>query len=134
MRLLGVDFGFKRIGLAVAETEPFVATPRTPLPASGKLAEDARLLAEIARKEEAISIVLGLPLEETGVEGKMAKIVKQLADRLRDEGLTVALVDERYSSVRADRAMRDANLKGSDRRKRKDGEAACLILEDFVHG
>jgi putative Holliday junction resolvase len=133
MRILGVDFGFKRIGLAVAETEPFVATPRRPLAASGKLAEDARRLAEIARKEDVSEIVLGLPIEESGGEGRMARIVRQLAECLKAEGTTVRLADERYSSVNADQVMREANLKGSERRKRKDGEAACRILEEYVH-
>lgn len=133
MRLLGVDFGFKRIGLAVAERDPFLPTPRPSVDASGTLEKDAVTLADFARKEGVDVIVMGLPVEETGEEGKMARIVRQLGDRLISEGLDVKYVDERYSSVKAVATMREAGLKGSDVRKRKDGEAACLILEDFVN-
>lgn len=132
MRLIGVDFGFRRIGLAVADDDPFLPTPRPSLEASGTLAKDAAALASLARREGADQIVLGLPIEESGEEGKMARIVRQLGERLEKEGIKVAFVDERYSSVRAEASMREAGLKGSERRKRKDGEAACLILESFV--
>ena len=134
MRLLGVDFGFKRIGLAVTDEEPFLPTPRPSLAASGTLAKDALVLTELARKEGAEVIVVGLPIEETGEEGKMARIVRQLGDHIEKGGIRVQYVDERYTSVHADETMRQAGLKGSDRRKRKDGEAACLILESFMNG
>ena len=58
MRLLGVDFGFKRIGIAVAETEPCIITARATIEASGKLATDAQRLVEMARKEEGDAGVL----------------------------------------------------------------------------
>lgn len=134
MRLMAVDFGFKRIGLAFTDDEPFLPTPRPPLATSGTLAKDAAALADVAKKEGASLVIVGLPLEESGEEGKMARIVRKLGDRLEGEGLSVRFVDERYSSVHAEETMRQAGLKGSERRKRKDGEAACLILEAFING
>ena len=129
-----MDFGFKRIGLAVTDEQPFLPTPRSPLTASGTLAKDAAVLAEMAHKEGIELIVLGLPIEESGEEGKMARIVRQLGGHIEKGGIRVQYVDERYTSVHADETMRLAGLKGSDRRKRKDGEAACLILETFMNG
>ncbi len=133
MRLLGVDFGFTRIGLAVAETEPAVATPRTALTASGALRKDAAAIAEIARKEEVQAIVLGLPIEPSGEEGRMARICRQLGSHLEALGFSVELIDERLSSVEADSALRDQGLTAARRRRRVDGVAAGLILERYLN-
>lgn len=134
MRLLGVDFGMSRIGLAVAETEFEVATPRPPLKAAGKLRLDAEAIVALAREEHADRVVLGLPVEETGEEGRMARIARQLAGHMESLGLNVELVDERYTSVESEEALRDQGLKASSRRKRRDSASAILILERYMHG
>jgi putative holliday junction resolvase len=134
MRLLGVDFGFKRIGLAVADGDFGVATPRSGLAASGKLETDAEAIAALARKEEVQEIVLGLPLEPEGAEGRMARICRQLAGHLEARGFQVRLVDETLSSVAAEEGLLRQGLKGSHRRKLRDGEAARIILERYLHG
>jgi putative Holliday junction resolvase len=133
MRLLGVDFGFKRIGLAVVDSEVGLPAPRNPLAASGKLKTDANVLHELAKKEQAEGIVLGLPVEPDGEEGRMARICRQLAGHLEALGRPVYLVDERLSSAEAERTLLDGGLKASERRKRRDAEAACLILERYLH-
>lgn len=132
MRILGVDFGFKRIGLAVAESEFGVITPKTALEATGTLKRDAENLAQIASKEEVDRVVLGLPVEEDGNLGKMARVCETVAAHLRTYGLTVELVDERYSSVEAETALRQEDLKASQRRKLRDGEAARILLERYL--
>lgn len=132
MRLLGVDFGFARIGIAVAETEFGIVSARPALAASGTLKKDAKALADFAKKEQADQLVLGLPLED-GEEGKMARICRTLADAIRAHGVPVVFVDETLSSVQAERSLRDDGLKASQRRKLKDGEAARLILERYMH-
>ncbi len=132
MRLIGVDFGFARIGIAVAETSPAVIGVRRPIAASGKLKVDAAALASLARAEEAAEIVLGLPLEEDGADGRMARISRQLAGHLSDLGWSVHLVDERYTSRESEELMTEAGLKGSQKRKAKDGEAAARILERYL--
>ena len=134
MRLLGVDFGMARIGLAVGESEHDLATPRPPLAASGKLKTDAAAIAAIAKKEQAETVVVGLPIEEDGEEGKMARIARLLAGHIQDLGFKVALVDERMTSVEAESGLRRMDLKASERRKLRDGEAASLILERFMQG
>jgi putative Holliday junction resolvase len=134
MRLLGIDFGFKRIGVAVAETEVGIVTPRPPLSASGTLKKDAEALAAFAKREEAAAIVLGLPVEESGEEGRMARICRTLAGLIEGNGVRVHLVDESMTSVQADGALRDEGLKASQRRKLRDGEAAALILERYIGG
>jgi len=134
MRLLGIDFGFKRIGVAVAETEVGIVTPRSPLTASGTLKKDAETIAAYARREEVDAVVLGLPVEESGEEGKMARIFRTLADHIIGNGIPVHLVDESMTSVQADGTLRQEGLKASQRRKLRDGEAAALILERYLDG
>ncbi|AIE84423.1 Holliday junction resolvase RuvX [Fimbriimonas ginsengisoli] len=131
MRFLGVDFGFKRIGLAVMDGEAGLPAPRNPLAASGKLKTDANVIDQQAKREQADAIVVGLPIEPNGEEGRMARICRQLAGHLEELGRPVYLVDERLTSAEAERTLLDSGLKGSERRKRRDAEAACLILERY---
>ena len=134
MRLLAVDWGTKRIGIAVGETEHKVATARNPITPTGTLKKDAGLILELAESEEAQVVVLGLPLEPGGVEGRMAKIARMLGAEIEAAGMRVELIDETLTSVEAESSMASQGLKASQRRKLRDGEAACLILERFLHG
>ncbi|MEA2552124.1 MAG: putative pre6S rRNA nuclease [Fimbriimonadaceae bacterium] len=134
MRLLGVDFGSKRIGIAVAEAEHGIVTPRSPITPTGTLRKDAANLAQLAKAEQADAIVLGLPLEPGGIEGRMAKIARVLASEIEQAGFRVELVDETLTSVQAESEMAAEGLKASRRRKLRDGEAARLILERYLHG
>jgi len=134
MRLLGVDFGFKRIGLAIAESDFGIITPKPAIPATGTLRIDADNLESSFKKEGAELLVLGLPLEEDGSAGKMARVCQTVAGLLRAKGIAVELVDERYSSVEAEAALRVEDLKASERRKLRDGEAAGILLERYLEG
>lgn len=130
---MGVDYGFARIGIAIAETEPPIVTARPPLKASGKLARDGESLVKIARNEQAERVVVGLPIEENGGEGRMARICRTVAGHIASAGIPVSFVDERLTSVAAEHSLREQDLKASQRRRLKDGEAARLILERFMN-
>lgn len=132
MRLLGIDFGFKRIGVAVVDSDIRLPNPRPTLTACGKLKGDAATIFAVAKKEQATGIVLGLPLEPEGTEGRMARIARQLAGHLEALGMTVHLVDERLSSVEAERNLCVDDMTARQRDKRRDAEAACLILERYL--
>jgi putative Holliday junction resolvase len=132
MRLLGVDLGMKRIGLAIAETDPFVATPRPAIPAVGRLISDAQRVAEFARREQVDAVIVGLPIEESGAEGRMARVCRTFAGHLSAAGLVTHLVDEAFTSIEAENAMLTTDLTAAARRKRRDGEAAARILERYV--
>lgn len=131
MRVIGVDFGSARIGLAVGETQAGLATPKGNLPASGKLAKDAVAIAAFATKEEADAIVLGIPLDGEGMPTKLSGVVDQLGDKLAELGQLVYKVDESLTSFESNQAMLAAGLKASQRNARVDSEAACRILERF---
>jgi len=131
VRLLGIDFGFARIGAAVTDDAVGLPTPLPALNASGKLKVDAVAIATLAKRQEAEKIVLGLPLED-GEEGKMARVMRQLGGHLQTAGLVVDFVDETLTSVEAEGVLLGTGMKASERRKHRDGEAACRILERYL--
>ncbi len=131
MRLLGIDFGFARIGAAVTDEAVGLPTALPALTASGKLKVDAVTIAQLAKRQEAEMVILGLPLEG-GEEGKMARVMRQLGGHLTAAGLVVEYVDETLTSVEAEISLRGTDMKASQRRKARDGEAACLILERYL--
>jgi putative Holliday junction resolvase len=132
MRIMGVDYGFRRIGIAFGETDPHVVTPRASIAATGTLARDADALSKLATADEARTVVLGLPVEEDGQEGKMARIARRLGALIEQHGLQVAYSDERYTSLEAEKLLREGDLTAAGRRKQKDSLAACLLLERFL--
>ena len=133
LRILGIDFGGKRIGLAVVDTEIRLPEPRGVLQASGTLAKDALAIRAIAQGESIATVVVGLPLDLDG-ETQMSRICRLLGQRLEETGLSVQFVDESMTSQEAERAMRDAGMTAAEIRQRVDSEAACRILERFMEG
>jgi putative Holliday junction resolvase len=134
MMLLGVDFGFKRIGLA--QTDSNVGLPKAlqPMAASGSLKKDAQAIFQAARNLAIDEIVVGLPVEPSGEEGRMARICRELANEISGHGIRVHLVDESMTSYAGEGRMIEAGLKPSQRRRRLDGEAAAEILQRFLNG
>lgn len=130
MRLLGIDFGSVRIGVAVGETEVRIASPRPALDARGSIKADAEQVLQLARREEVERIVVGIP-EQDEAESRQARVCRMLIDRLTELGADAVGVDESYTSVESEAALRETDLKASERRKRRDGEAACRILERY---
>ncbi len=131
MRLLGVDFGRVRIGLAVMDSDTHLARNLPPLSATGTLQKDAIAIAKIAANEEANRVILGLPLQQDG-EGKAAAIIRRLGNEIVTQGYEVGYADESLTSKAAESEMRDHGLKASQMRKSMDGMAATLILERYV--
>ncbi len=133
MRLLGVDYGFKRIGLAVTDSSIGLPATRPAATSQGSLKKDAAQIAALAKKEAADAVVLGLPVEAEG-EGRMARICRTLAGHLQDDhGVQVFLVDESLTSVAAEDLLFSTGMKASQRKKLRDGEAAAQILERYLN-
>ena len=132
-RLLGVDWGERRIGLALTDETRTIARPLATLTRrTGKRFPMQRLLAHCA-EHGVTAIVVGLPLDERGEEGKAAAAARQLAaDIARRSGLPVALWDERLSTARALRTVRE--LGGSTRGRKADVDAlaATVMLQHFL--
>lgn len=129
-RVLAVDPGSRRIGLAVSDPEGTVALPLGVVPAGFDLV--ARI-GEIAQEHEVIEIVVGLPLRLDGSEGPAAHDARRLAGRLEEElPVKVSLVDERLTTAAAGRALDEGEVTGRKRRGIVDQVAAALLLQGYL--
>lgn len=132
MRVLGLDIGEKRIGVAISDPSGTVATPLVVLDAKRVLG-DGRDLVRIAEDYEAQLAVIGLPLSMDGSEGPQAAAVRAAGERLaRFLRLPVAYYDERLSSAEARRSMSDAGVSDRDKRGSIDMVAAALFLQSYL--
>lgn len=125
---LGVDPGDARIGVARSDPAGVLATPvETVRRGRGDLAR----IAALARDEEAVEVVVGLPRSLSGGEGPAAEKVRTFAARLarRVRPVPVRLCDERMTTVSAESALRAGGRSGRDRRAVVDQQAAVLILQ-----
>jgi putative Holliday junction resolvase len=131
-RVLAVDPGSKRVGVAISDPTGTIAQPLTALPAEPAASLAARL-TELARQHEAASLVVGLPREMSGGIGPAAKAARALAEDLRGaSGLRVTLVDERLTSAAAERALIAGGATRARRRQLSDQVAAALILQSYL--
>ncbi len=134
-RTMGIDYGRRRIGVAVSDATDMLATPLTTLTRrSGKRPPVARLL-EIASRRRVHLVVVGLPLDPEGRESDWTAEVRSFGERLAERGgLSVAFQDERYSSAEAEARIRSAGLprKKREDKARIDAGAAAVILQDWL--
>lgn len=132
MRILCLDPGGKRVGLAVSDETELIATPLTTVQVQSR-----RLLIDeivrIAHKEEVGKIVMGLPLHLNGREGAEAERARVLAKEIGDKlQLPVDFMDERLTSVEAERILIDLGVKAKKRKAQLDLTAAAIILQTYL--
>ncbi len=128
-RLMGLDLGTKTIGVAVSDLSRTIATARTTLRRT-KLSRDIETLRALIAAEGIGGIVVGLPVNMDGSEGPSAQSARDTAANLAKAlALPVALWDERWSTVAAERAMLDADLSRRKRARKVDQVAAAYILQ-----
>ena len=134
MKILAVDYGDSRTGLATCDRTEFLTTPITPqitLKARNKVA--ARV-CEVAKEIGAEMIVIGLPLNMDGTEGSRANKSRRFAQRLANTaGVPVVLWDERRTTVSAAAILADNDTFGAKRKERLDSVSAAVILESFLN-
>ena len=130
--ILALDVGTKTIGIARAS--PPLNIPQTLYTlARRSVRKDAMELANVCRKERATIVVVGLPLELSGDEGRSARLARQVGDALGAlTGLTVNYQDERFSTVEASRRLYAQGLDARAQKSRIDAAAAAVILEDWL--
>lgn len=131
-RVLAIDPGERRLGLAVSDPTGVVALPLEVVSRSGWAAEIEHLCRVIERYDVG-EIVVGRPLTGAGLPGPQAQRAARFAARLRRSlGLKVIEADERFTTVAADRALREGGQRGQARRARRDAVAAALILQPYL--
>ncbi len=130
MRILGLDVGDRRIGVALSDPEGLLASPLTTLERDGS---EIEAILELVQRHKASCIVVGLPRSLNGQIGPQAKKVESFAQTL-SEHLPVPMKtwDERFSTAAAEQALAAAGRKRSERRKRRDAAAAAIILQGYL--
>ena len=137
MRLLALDVGDRRVGVAVSDLSGLIATPLDVIHRSSKERDFARI-AYLVREQGAGKLVVGHPLNADGSAGPQALRVERyaaaLSDSLKLAGLSVPVIlwDEYGSTQRAQALMIGAGRRARDRRKRLDAAAAAVILQDYL--
>ena len=132
MRLMGVDLGDRRTGLAIGDDGMRIASPLDVIEVPrARLGELVRVIAERARAEGVGRIVVGLPLNMDGTEGPMAARSRAFGAALAEaSGIEVAYQDERLTSAEADWEMAGSGLTHGQKKARRDALAAAAILRD----
>ena len=131
MRVLGIDPGEVRVGLAVSDPHGSVAVPLGVHIRTGT--SDPADIAAVAVREGAELIVIGLPLLPDGSTGVQARRARRLAHAIeRASKVPVVLWDERFSSQRAGRAMIEGGTSQRRRRRGLDAAAAAIILQEYL--
>jgi putative Holliday junction resolvase len=133
MRILAIDYGTTRIGLALSDPTGTLARPLPFLPAKadGKLARD---IADLVKKQADIHLlILGLPRNMDGSSGEAAVKVQAFAEILK-QAITIPLklIDERLSTVQASRQLQEAGKNTRKQRGQIDSEAACVLLQGYL--
>lgn len=133
MRVLGIDYGRKRIGLARSDEGAILASPLPVYRRSGSDADDLDRLVHLIGGQDVARIVIGWPLHMNGTEGEMVDEVRALARELQTRtGLPVDLFDERWTSTQAEDVLIAGDVSRRRRRNLRDGLAATLILQGFL--
>ena len=129
---LGLDVGTKTIGLALTDPIGLLATPLRTLSRKGVRA-DVEALVPTVEERGVAHLVVGMPYELDGSEGRSARLARQVGDALAARtGLPLHYVDERYSSVEAERRMIASGARRKKRRDIVDQVAAVVILEAWL--
>jgi putative Holliday junction resolvase len=136
-RVLGVDLGTKRIGLALSDTTRTIASPHTVLTRAAAVSDDHAAICKIVRDEGVDTVVVGLPLSLSGRSGPAARAARIEIDALARALVGIAEVrthDERLTTVSAERALRAARVTKHDQRALVDKVAAAVMLQAFLDG
>lgn len=139
MRVMALDVGHKRIGVALSDPGQVLASTLQVIERKGQQ-RDLATVVQLVRQHEVGRIIVGYPRSLNGTVGQQARFVERyvavLEKKLGDSSLDVPVVlwDERFSTVVADRLMAEAGRKGRERRERIDAVAAAVILQDYLDG
>ena len=131
-RVLGLDFGERRIGLALSDPLGIIAKPLTIIDRK-KTADHISRISEIVSERKITSIVVGLPLTLKGDYSKQTEIVLAFIEQLKsDLQIPVVAVDERLSSVAAEKSLQEQAVKTGHNKGRVDETAAAIFLQEYL--
>ncbi len=130
--MVAVDFGTKRIGLAISDPEQIVASPLTVYERQSP-DEEASWFRRLVADEQVALFVVGLPVHASGAESRLSEEARRFGRWLAETtGIEVQFYDERYTSLEADQLMAPAGFTKKRRKARRDMLAAQILLASFL--
>lgn len=131
-KVLGLDWGSKRMGIAVSDAERKVASSSYTYEREN-LEEDLNYIGRVVDDREISLIVVGMPILTDGSEGEIAEKVRKFVEELRKKvSVSVVTIDERLTSAEAERVLLSSDLSREQRKKHRDKLAATLILQRYL--
>ena len=130
-RIVALDVGDRRIGIAVSDPLGITAQPIETYTRVG-YGPDTRRIAQLAQQYDTNRILCGLPLNMDGTQGFQTQKVREFAAKLEEAGLTVEFYDERMTTVLAEDALLEADMRRENRKKKVDMVAAVMILQSYL--
>lgn len=134
-RIIGLDYGTKTVGVAISDELSITAQPIVTIERkqANKLRQTYAKIEELIKEYDVELIVLGLPKNMNNTEGERVEDTKEFKAALeRRTGLSVVLVDERLTTMEADRILEASNVHKSDRKQYIDKMAAAIILQNYL--
>lgn len=132
-RVVGIDPGAARIGIAISDDAGSIAFPRETVAARGGWADAAERVREALADEDVLLVVVGLPLRLDGTEGEAARRARGLGEALATAlHVEVTYWDERLTTVAAERSLTEMGRRGSKRRDVVDQSAATILLQGYL--
>ena len=132
-RILALDVGDVRIGIAVSDIMKIIANPLETYKRTGDLSKDVAYIAKLCKEREVSLIVSGLPKNMRGEETLQTEKTRDfVAEVERQTGLPVEFIDERLTSVSAERVLIEGNVRRENRKKVIDKVAATIILQNYL--
>lgn len=131
-RIMGVDFGEVRTGIAISDASRFLASGIGYIKEGG-LHKTAEKIAQMVKDENVTAVVIGCPVNMNGTEGPRAERCRDLAREINElTSLPVAMMDERMTTMAASRFLNETNTRGAKRKTVIDTLSAQIILQNFI--
>ena len=132
-RIMALDVGNVRIGIAVSDLMGIIANPLETYTRKGNLAVDAEYIANLAKQKEVSLFISGLPLSLAGGENEQTLKTREFIDELQKHtDIPVKYLDERFTTLSADRVLIQGNVRRENRKKVIDKVAATIILQNYL--
>lgn len=132
-RIMALDVGNVRIGIAVSDLMGIIANPLETYTRKGDIFKDAKYIADLAKSKDVSLFVSGLPLDLKGRETEQVQKTKEFILALNQVcDIPVEYLDERFTTLSAERVLIDGNVRREDRKKVIDKVAATIILQNYL--
>ena len=130
-RVLGVDLGSRRVGLALSDPLGIISSPLQTVPMVSESAL-VKSLVSLCRERQVVAVVIGLPVSSDGSEGPGCARARRIAGAIAGEGIPTHLQDESWSSRDAEQALRETGKTRRNSKEKIDAMAASLILREYL--